>query len=45
MTTFHEILWWYGVTLFTAGVVLFYGTLAYALIAHINDVIKRRLNT
>jgi hypothetical protein len=41
MTTFNEIFWWYGVILFTAGVVLFYGTLAYAVIEHIKDLLKK----
>jgi hypothetical protein len=42
MTTFETIFWWYGVILFTAGVVLFYGTLAYAVITHMIDLLKKK---
>jgi hypothetical protein len=42
MTTFNEIFWWYGVTLFTAGVVLFYGTLLYCVFAHLKGLITNK---
>jgi hypothetical protein len=43
--TFTQILWWYCVVLFAISTILFYGTLMYALIEHVKDVIRRRLNT
>ncbi len=37
MATFHEIFWWFGATLFTVSVILFYGLLSYALFKGLTD--------
>ena len=37
MTTFHEIFWWFGVTLFTVSAILFYGLLSYVLFKGLTD--------
>lgn len=42
MATFHEAFWWFGVTLFTAGVILFYGTLIYAVFAHLKGLVTNK---
>jgi hypothetical protein len=35
METFHEVFWWFGITLFTVAAVLFYGLLLYTIYAAI----------
>jgi hypothetical protein len=42
MATFHEAFWWFGVTLFTAGVILFYGILICALFAHLKGLVTNK---
>ena len=40
MNTFHEVFWWFGVTLFTVATVLFYGLLVYGVVQHIISKFK-----
>ncbi len=41
MSTFDNIMWWYGVVLFTVATTFFYGTLGYALFQYIKDKFKK----
>lgn len=41
MNLFHEIMWWYGVILFTIACTFFYSMLGYGLFLYVKDKFKK----
>jgi hypothetical protein len=40
MNMFQEIFWWFGITLFTVSIILFYGLLSYKAFQYIKNKFK-----
>jgi hypothetical protein len=41
MSTFDNIIWWYGVVLFSISVTLFYGGLAFMVFQYLKEKFKK----